>query len=197
LLVRLRPEHLHAGVLQYDRIVGEHLHVDRRGRAVGRVEEPVVGEVAVAAGVEVAGVGAVEQGGLREVVGLERGRVGRRRARVAGPGASLRGVAPLCTPVPVEAAASSTVDAATLAQLQAVVQAANTAQAQAFAGGDPGPMRATATDSYYQQMVEINRRMQQSGVAAIQLLKLDWGDASVDGAGAQIETTETWRTTFA
>src|SRR2546421_740987 len=37
----------------------------------------------------------------------------------------------------------------------------------------------------------------QSGVAAIELLKLDWGSASVDGANAQVETTETWRTTLA
>jgi hypothetical protein len=115
-------------------------------------------------------------------------------ALTTGPGA---GLAPLFNAIPVEAAAAAAVDAATLAQLKAVVEEANAAQTQAFAGGDPAPMRATSTDDHYREMVQINRRMAQAGVTGVQLLKLDWGDASLEGASAKIETTETWRTAFA
>jgi hypothetical protein len=94
----------------------------------------------------------------------------------------------------VEAAdAPATLEAA----LRAVVQRANEAQQQAFAQGDAAPMRELATDDYFAELVQTNRQLAASGVAAIELLNIEWGPTALDGATAQLTTLETWRTRYA
>ena len=65
---------------------------------------------------------------------------------------------------------------------------------EAAAQGDPTPMHELATDDYYQELVETNRAMATNGVAAIELLNIEWGPTAVDGATAQLTAFETWRT---
>src|SRR5262245_42470554 len=81
--------------------------------------------------------------------------------------------------------------------LRAVVQRANEAQQRAFDEHDPGAMRDTATDEHYQRLLQINRDLAAFGVAAIELVGLEWGPVSVDGTTARLTTVETWRTTLA
>jgi hypothetical protein len=57
-------------------------------------------------------------------------------------------------------------------------------------------MRATATDSYYQELIQINRGLQSSGARSIEITKLDWIDVTIDGATAHAVTAETWRTAY-
>jgi hypothetical protein len=85
---------------------------------------------------------------------------------------------------------------ASVAAVKGVVERANESQAQAYARNDPAPMRATATDSYYEELTQINRSLQQSGARSIELVNLDWIDVTVDGTTAQAATSETWRTTY-
>ncbi len=92
---------------------------------------------------------------------------------------------------------TSSSDAAAVAAVKDVVQRANEAQARAYARSDPTLMRATATASYYQELVQTNQGLQQSGTRSIALLNLDWVDVSVSGATASAVTNETWRTTYA
>jgi len=77
-----------------------------------------------------------------------------------------------------------------------VVQRANEAQVQAFARNDPTLMRATATSSYYQELVQTNQGLQSSGAQSIALVKLEWVDVTVSGTTANAVTNETWRTTY-
>lgn len=93
--------------------------------------------------------------------------------------------------------ATATSDAASVTAVKDVVERANQSQAQAYARNDPAPMRATATDSYYQELAQINRSLQQSGARSIELVNLDWIDVTIDGTTAQAATSETWRTTYA
>jgi hypothetical protein len=84
------------------------------------------------------------------------------------------------------------------AAVQAVVQHANTEQADAFARGDPTLIQDTATRSYYQEIAQANRDMAAHGVTAIKLVSLEWGPITSQGANAiQVTTFETWQTTFA
>jgi hypothetical protein len=91
----------------------------------------------------------------------------------------------------------SSSDAAAVAAVKDVVERANQSQAQAYARSDPAPMRATATESYYQELAQINRSLQRSGARSIELRSLDWIDVTIDGTSAQAATSETWRTTYA
>jgi hypothetical protein len=91
---------------------------------------------------------------------------------------------------------TSGADAATVAAIKDVIQRANDAQVQAFAKNDPTLMRATATDSYYQELLQTNRDLASGGVTAIQLANISWGDVTVSGTTAQATTTETWRSTY-
>src|SRR5579862_4353119 len=100
---------------------------------------------------------------------------------------------PLAAPAGNASPANQTTDDAAL---KAVIQKANTEQQQAFAQHDPSVMRDTATDSYYQQMVQTNSDLSNVGVAAIKLMKLQWGQISVNGSQAQANTSETWQTTY-
>jgi Peptidase A4 family len=87
-------------------------------------------------------------------------------------------------------------DAAAVAAVKDVVQRANDAQVQAFARNDPTLMRATATSSYYQELVQTNQSLLSSGAQSIALTKLEWVDVTVSGTTANAITNETWRTTY-
>src|SRR3989442_2863658 len=80
--------------------------------------------------------------------------------------------------------------------LRAVVQSANEAQQQAFAQRDPAPMRELATDDYFAELEQTNRQLAAGGVAAIELLNIEWGPTALDGATAQLTAFETWRTFY-
>jgi len=92
---------------------------------------------------------------------------------------------------------TNTTDTAAVAAVKDVVQRANEAQVQAYTRNDPALMRATATTSYYQELVQTNQGLQASGAQSIALLKLEWVDVSVSGTTANAVTNETWRTTYA
>jgi hypothetical protein len=57
-------------------------------------------------------------------------------------------------------------------------------------------MRATATTSYYQELVQTNQGLQASGAQSIALVSLEWVDVTVSGTTANAVTNETWRTTY-
>ena len=80
--------------------------------------------------------------------------------------------------------------------IQQVIQKANQEQAEAFAKNDPTIMRDTTTAEHYQEMVRINNDLAASGVTTIELLNINWGSVSVNGATAQATTYETWRSTY-
>jgi ketosteroid isomerase-like protein len=87
-------------------------------------------------------------------------------------------------------------EAAVQSELQSVIERANAAQAQAFNRGTPEVMRSTATDDYYNELVQTNQKMAAGGVASIRLVRIQWADSSVNGDTAQVTTIETWRTTM-
>ncbi|TME27207.1 MAG: hypothetical protein E6I66_13675 [Chloroflexi bacterium] len=91
---------------------------------------------------------------------------------------------------------ASSSDTAAVAAVKDVVQRANEAQVQAYARNDPTLMRATATTSYYQELVQTNQGLQSSGAQSIALTKLEWVDVTVSGTTANAVTNETWRTTY-
>jgi hypothetical protein len=91
---------------------------------------------------------------------------------------------------------TSSSDTAAVAAVKDVVQRANQAQAQAFTRNDPTLMQATATASYYQELVQTNQDLQSSGAQSIALTNLEWVDVSVSGTTANAVTNETWRTTY-
>jgi hypothetical protein len=91
---------------------------------------------------------------------------------------------------------TSSTDTAAVAAVKDVVQRANDAQVQAFTRNDPTLMRATATTSYYQELVQTNQGLQASGAQSIALTRLEWVDVSVSGTTANAVTNETWRTTY-
>lgn len=95
------------------------------------------------------------------------------------------------------AATTSNVSASAAQAIQAVIQKANQEQVTAFAKQNPTVMQDTATTSYYQQLVQINQDLQNSGVSSIKLISLKWGGITAQGAtGAQATTFETWRTVY-
>ena len=98
--------------------------------------------------------------------------------------------------VPAVQTNTSSSDTATVAAVKDVVQRANEAQVQAYARNDPTLMRATATTSYYQELVQTNQGLQSSGAQSIALVKLEWVDVTVSGTTANAVTNETWRTTY-
>jgi hypothetical protein len=99
--------------------------------------------------------------------------------------------------VPAVQTNTNSSDTAAVAAVKDVVQRANDAQAQAFRTNDPTLMRATATTSYYQELVQTNQGLQASGAQSIALTKLEWVDVTVSGTTANAVTNETWRTTYA
>jgi hypothetical protein len=102
-------------------------------------------------------------------------------------------VDPAATAAPTR---TTTTDTAAVAAVKEVIARANQAQAQAYGRSDPTLMRATATDSYYRELVLTNQGLQSSGAQSIELIKLDWIDVTINGATAQAVTSETWRTVY-
>jgi hypothetical protein len=91
---------------------------------------------------------------------------------------------------------TSSSDTAAVAAVKDVVQRANEAQVQAYTRSDPTLMQATATASYYQELVQTNQGLQASGAQSIALTKLEWVGVTVSGTTANAVTNETWRTTY-
>src|SRR3989441_5328252 len=100
------------------------------------------------------------------------------------------------TPAARTTTATNATDASAVAAIKDVIQRANQAQAQAFAKSDDTVMRATATDSYYQELVQTNRDLGNGGVSSIVLTSITWGDVTVSGTTALATTFETWRSTY-
>jgi len=116
-------------------------------------------------------------------------------AGLATAASEMRGLAPSFVSTTANTTGNATADQA--AALHDVVQRANDEQAQAFSQNDPSLMQDTATAGYYQQLQQINSDMQANGVTAIQLAKIEWGPATMNGSRAQLTTYETWSTTYA
>jgi hypothetical protein len=95
-------------------------------------------------------------------------------------------------PAPVVATQTSTA-----AAVKDAIQRANEAQAAAFNGGDATAMRATATESFYTDLVQTNRDLASTGATKIELVSTDFVSVSVSGDTATAVTMETWRTTYA
>lgn len=81
--------------------------------------------------------------------------------------------------------------------VRAAIERANAAQAEAFASGDPEPMRATSTTAHYAELAATNRSLARSGATAIALVRIEFEDVRVDGDAARATTYETWRTEYA
>ena len=93
--------------------------------------------------------------------------------------------------------ATAAADTGAIEAIKAVVQRANDEQVQALAAGDPTLMRDTATAAYYQQSVQTLNGLASSGISAIALRKLEWGDITLASpTSAQGKTSETWRTSL-
>lgn len=80
--------------------------------------------------------------------------------------------------------------------VQAVVQRANEEQVQALAKSDLSLMRDTATDQYYQELVQLSRSLAAAGVRSVELVELEFAEATVSGSTARVTTYETWRTVY-
>jgi hypothetical protein len=83
------------------------------------------------------------------------------------------------------------------AAIQQVIQHSNDEQVQAIATGDSSVMADTVTGAHYQDLVQVNQDLLDSGVTSIGLVALEWGDIHVTGSTATATTYETWRTDFA
>ena len=119
------------------------------------------------------------------------------RLDLAGVVSGVRGlVAPTPAARTTTTTTTNTTDTAAVAAIKDVIERANQAQAQALAKSDDTLMRDTATDSYYQELVQTNRDLANGGVTSIALTSVAWGDVIVSGTTAQATTFETWRSTY-
>jgi hypothetical protein len=100
------------------------------------------------------------------------------------------------TPAARTTTAANASDSAAVAAIKDVIQRANQAQAQAFERSDDTLMRDTATDSYYQELVQTNHDLASGGVTSISLANITWGDITLSGTTAQATTFETWRSSY-
>jgi hypothetical protein len=82
------------------------------------------------------------------------------------------------------------------ASIQEVILRANREQEQAIASRNPEVMRESATEPHYRDMADSNEAMLSSGITAIRLVEIEWGDISFSGIRATATTWETWTTTF-
>jgi hypothetical protein len=96
---------------------------------------------------------------------------------------------------PVQLLAADNQDANSAA-IQQVIQRSNDEQVQAIAARDPSIMADTVTSDHYAELVQINQDLLDSGIANIQLVKLEWGAVAVNGSTATATTFETWTTSF-
>ncbi len=83
------------------------------------------------------------------------------------------------------------------ATIQTIVLQGNSEQERAISSQDSSVMRDTSTDSYYQDLVQTNQEMLDSGVIKIQLIKLNWGSVTLTGDAATVITDETWTSDYA
>ncbi len=98
---------------------------------------------------------------------------------------------------PASGTTTSTPSSVVTDAIKGVIQKANQEQQQAFANQDSSVMQDTATTSYYNELVQIQQQLTSSGVTAIKLDKLTWGDITLQGSNsAQATTSETWSTTL-
>src|SRR5881296_3356800 len=119
------------------------------------------------------------------------------RLDLAGVVSGVRGlVAPTPAVRTTTTTTTNTTDTAAVAAIKDVIERANQAQAQALAKSDDTLMRDTATDSYYQELVQTNRDLANGGVTSIALTNIAWGDVIVSGTTAQATTFETWRSSY-
>src|SRR5438132_226800 len=90
------------------------------------------------------------------------------RLDLAGVVSSARGlVAPTPAARTTTTTTTNTTGTATVSAIKDVIERANHAQARAFAKSDDTLMRDTATDSYYQELVQTNRDLASGGVTSI------------------------------
>lgn len=82
------------------------------------------------------------------------------------------------------------------AAIMDTIRRANAAQQQALATGNPTPMRDSSTAAYYEEMQRINGDLTNGGITAIELVRMDFGQITVNGNSAKATTTETWRSTL-
>src|SRR5436309_7677001 len=116
------------------------------------------------------------------------------RVDIGSLGSTARGYVDRAAPATQTNTNSS--DTAAVAAVKDVVQRANEAQVQAYARNDPTLMRSTAAASDYQELVQTNQGLQQSGAQSIARTKLEGVDVTVSGTTATAVTNETWRTTY-
>jgi hypothetical protein len=107
------------------------------------------------------------------------------------------GGVPQVLPVAAQRTATPTVVSAAEAAVRDTITRANDAQAKAFTAGDDTLMRATATQSFYAQLVGTNADLRAAGVRAIELVDLSFDSVTVTGDTANAATRETWRLTYA
>ena len=108
-------------------------------------------------------------------------------------------VAPASLPAVSEPAAPRVVaaqDQDVNAAIQQVIQRSNDEQVQAIAARDPALMSDTVTSDHFQELQQINQDLLDHDVKSISLLRIEWGDVSINGTRAMATTFETWRTTY-
>jgi hypothetical protein len=108
----------------------------------------------------------------------------------------LGGLAKRVTDAAAPAASQSSATDQSETAVRAVIQRANDAQAKAYNTGDNSGMKATATDSFYQQLLGTNRDLARAGVTKIEIVSTDFESVSIDGTSAKATTMETWRTSY-
>ncbi|HVA23238.1 MAG TPA: hypothetical protein VMW62_02500, partial [Chloroflexota bacterium] len=82
------------------------------------------------------------------------------------------------------------------AAVQQAILKGNGEQEQAISSHDSSVMKDTSTDPYYQDLAQTNQDMLDSGVTAIRLVKIEWGQTTVTGTSATASTYETWWTQY-
>lgn len=96
--------------------------------------------------------------------------------------------------LPAEGSATASQNSAS-ASIKSVIDKANSEQQDAFAQNDPALMADTATTGYYNQLLQTNSDLANSGVTAIKLLRVRWGPIAFQSpTTATAQTVETWQT---
>ena len=118
-------------------------------------------------------------------------------ALAAGLSGRLNELLPVDFPTPTDtgglvAAQDQDVNAA----IKQAIQHSNDEQVQAIAARDSSVMADTVTSDHYQELVQINQDLLDSGVASINLAHLEWGAVAANGDTASATTFETWTTTY-
>jgi hypothetical protein len=124
-------------------------------------------------------------------------RSGATTSPAASSGAAAASSGAAAASVPADAAVTGTpADAATQQAIQTVIQNLDDAQAQAIATKNPNLMAATATPEFYAEEVASNQDLVDNGVTDVQMLKAEFGQATVDNDTATVTVFETWTTGF-